>query len=59
MIFWALGIENRARLTHFLAQRMAIFGKYLSICGYNEDEIFANMRIICMNSIFWHPHGHP
>ena len=56
MIFWAIRIENRARLTHF-SSKMAIFGKYLQLHVDNVDEIFIririflNMRIIRMNRI--------
>ena len=63
MIVWPFRIENKARLTHFWIQNMAIFGKYLYVDNVEEIficiRIFANMRIIRMNRIFPHPHGHP
>ena len=47
----------------FLAQKIATFGKYLYVNNVDEIfiriRIFANMRIIRMNRIFPHPHGHP
>ena len=62
-----LGTQNwkQSQADPFLAQKVAIFGKYLYVD--NVDEIFtrirvrivAHMRIIRMNRIFLHPHGHP
>ena len=49
--------------THILPQKKDNFGKYLYVI--NADEIFicilifTHMRIIRMNRIFPHPHGHP
>ena len=55
MIFWALRIENRARLNQFLSQKIAIFGKYLYVDNVDEIfiriRIFAHRRIIRMNRI--------
>ena len=60
-----LGTQNwkQSQADPFLAQKIAIFGKYLYVDNVDEIfiriQIFANMRIIRMNRIFLHPHGHP
>ena len=57
MIFWALGIENRARLTHFWPKKLP-FLTNIYIYVDNVDEIFhphphiPHMRIICKNRKF-------
>ena len=61
MIFWALRIENRARLYPFLSPKNSIFGRYLYVDNVDEIfiriHIFANVRMIRMNVIFLHPHA--
>ena len=54
---------KQSKADPFLAQKIAIFGKYLYVDNVDEIfiriRIFANIRIIRMNRIFPHPHGHP
>ena len=60
-----LGTQNwkQSQADPFLAQKIAIFGKYLYVDNVDEIfiriRIFAKMRIIRMNRIFLQPHGHP
>ena len=54
-----LGTQNwkQSQADPFLAQKIAIFGKYLYVDNVDEIfiRIFANMRIIRMSRIFPHP----
>ena len=56
MIVWALRIENRARLTHFLIKNVAIIGNYLSVDNMDEvficTKYFVHLSVITSTNIY-------
>ena len=60
MIFWALSIEDRARLTHFWPQKLPFLANiYMWIMWMRFSSTSVYSRIIRMNRIFRIPMANP